>query len=55
LFTTDRGARLSWVIMQFAWRWSIEVLFRASNLAVSLTLIVRNSLAYNLLSVIASR
>jgi hypothetical protein len=31
LFTTDRGARLSWVIMQFAWRWSIEVLFRASK------------------------
>ena len=31
MFTTDRQARLEWVITQFAWRWSIEVLFRASK------------------------
>jgi hypothetical protein len=31
LFTTDRQARLSWVITLFAWRWAIEVLFRASK------------------------
>jgi hypothetical protein len=31
LFTTALGASLSWVITQFAWRWSIEVLFRASK------------------------
>jgi DDE superfamily endonuclease len=31
LFTTDLGARLTWVITQFAWRWAIEVLFRASK------------------------
>ena len=31
LFTTDLKARLSWVIAQFAWRWAIEVLFRASK------------------------
>jgi hypothetical protein len=31
LFTTDLGATASWVIVQFAWRWSIEVLFRASK------------------------
>ena len=31
LFTTDLGAGLEWVISQFAWRWSIEVLFRASK------------------------
>jgi hypothetical protein len=31
LFTTDLKASLSWVIRQFAWRWSIEVLFRASK------------------------
>ena len=31
LFTTDLKASLSWVITQFAWRWSIEVLFRASK------------------------
>src|SRR5258707_663983 len=31
LFTTDRQASLTWVITQFAWRWSIEVLFRASK------------------------
>lgn len=31
LFTTDREASPEWVITQFAWRWSIEVLFRASK------------------------
>jgi hypothetical protein len=31
LFTTDLAARPEWVIRQFAWRWSIEVLFRASK------------------------
>jgi hypothetical protein len=31
LFTTDLKARVGWVITQFAWRWSIEVLFRASK------------------------
>lgn len=31
LFTTDLQARLSWVITKFAWRWAIEVLFRASK------------------------
>jgi hypothetical protein len=31
LFTTDVQARLSWVITMFAWRWAIEVLFRASK------------------------
>jgi hypothetical protein len=31
LFTTDVNACASWVIIQFAWRWSIEVLFRASK------------------------
>lgn len=31
LFTTERQADPSWVIRQFAWRWSIEVLFRASK------------------------
>ena len=31
LFTTDLQASASWVIVQFAWRWSIEVLFRASK------------------------
>jgi hypothetical protein len=31
LFTTDLEASLSWVIEQFSWRWSIEVLFRASK------------------------
>jgi hypothetical protein len=31
LFTTDLSARDAWVITQFAWRWSIEVLFRASK------------------------
>jgi len=36
LFTTDRQASLSWVITQFAWRWSIEVLFRASKQVLDL-------------------
>ena len=31
LFTTDLQASLSWVITMFAWRWAIEVLFRASK------------------------
>jgi hypothetical protein len=31
LFTTDLKASLNWVISKFAWRWSIEVLFRASK------------------------
>ena len=31
LFTTDLRASPAWVITQFAWRWSIEVLFRASK------------------------
>ena len=31
LFTTDREASLDWVITQFAWRWAIEVLFRAGK------------------------
>ena len=31
LFTTDLQADVSWVIVQFAWRWAIEVLFRASK------------------------
>lgn len=31
LFTTDTKADKEWVITQFAWRWSIEVLFRASK------------------------
>jgi DDE superfamily endonuclease len=31
LFTTDLRASLSWVITRFAWRWAIEVLFRASK------------------------
>jgi hypothetical protein len=34
LFTTDLRASLSWVIVQFAWRWSIEVLFRSSKQAL---------------------
>jgi DDE superfamily endonuclease len=34
LFTTDVKASLTWVITQFAWRWSIEVLFRASKQAL---------------------
>jgi hypothetical protein len=31
LFTTDLNAKAEWVITQFAWRWSIEVTFRASK------------------------
>jgi hypothetical protein len=31
LFTTDLAASPAWVITQFAWRWAIEVLFRASK------------------------
>jgi hypothetical protein len=31
LFTTDLGASAGWMIEQFAWRWSIEVLFRSSK------------------------
>jgi hypothetical protein len=31
LFTTDLRAGVDWVIVQFAWRWAIEVLFRASK------------------------
>jgi|SRR5215831_2001123 len=31
LFTTDPTAEARWVVMQFAWRWAIEVLFRASK------------------------
>ena len=36
LFTTDLRARRSWVIIQFAWRWSIEVLFRASKQVIDI-------------------
>ncbi len=31
LFTTDLQASVNWVVTQFAWRWAIEVLFRASK------------------------
>jgi hypothetical protein len=31
LFTTARHAETHWVIVQFAWRWAIEVLFRSSK------------------------
>jgi hypothetical protein len=31
LFTTGLDAGLEWVIEQFSWRWSIEVLFKASK------------------------
>jgi hypothetical protein len=31
LFTTDLEASPGWVIAQFSWRWSIEVLFRSSK------------------------
>jgi hypothetical protein len=31
LFTTNREAGAAWVVTQFAWRWAIEVLFRASK------------------------
>jgi hypothetical protein len=36
LFTTDVRAGVAWVIAQFAWRWSIEVLFRASKQVLDL-------------------
>jgi hypothetical protein len=36
LFSTDRQAGAEWVITQFAWRWSIEVLFRASKQVLDL-------------------
>jgi hypothetical protein len=36
LFTTDLRARPEWVVTQFAWRWSIEVLFRASKQVLDL-------------------
>jgi hypothetical protein len=36
LFTTERSASLDWVITQFAWRWSIEVLFRSSKQVLDL-------------------
>jgi hypothetical protein len=36
LFTTERNASLNWVITQFAWRWSIEVLFRSSKQVLDL-------------------
>ncbi len=36
LFTTDLKASLSWVITMFAWRWAIEVLFRASKQVLDL-------------------
>lgn len=31
LFTTDVTAKAEWIIVQFAWRWAIEVLFRGSK------------------------
>jgi len=36
LFTTDLQARVEWVVTQFAWRWAIEVLFRASKQVLDL-------------------
>jgi len=36
LFTTDLSASDAWVITQFSWRWSIEVLFRASKQVLDL-------------------
>jgi hypothetical protein len=36
LFTTDLSARMDWVITMFAWRWAIEVLFRASKQVMDL-------------------
>jgi len=36
LFTTDLSASDAWVITQFAWRWSLEVLFRASKQVMDL-------------------
>ena len=31
LFTTDTKATMGWVVLMFAWRWAIEVLFRSSK------------------------
>jgi DDE superfamily endonuclease len=36
LFTTDLSGSNGWVITQFAWRWSMEVLFRASKQVMDL-------------------
>ena len=36
LFTTDLNACQEWVITMFAWRWAIEVLFRASKQVMDL-------------------
>jgi DDE superfamily endonuclease len=36
LFTTDLEASMGWVITQFAWRWAIEVMFRASKQVMGL-------------------
>ncbi len=36
LFTTELTASNEWVVTQFAWRWSIEVLFRASKQAMEI-------------------
>jgi len=36
LFTTDLRASAAWVVTQFAWRWAIEVLFRASKQVLDL-------------------
>jgi hypothetical protein len=36
LFTTDVKASAAWVVTQFAWRWAIEVLFRASKQVMDL-------------------
>jgi DDE superfamily endonuclease len=36
LFTTDLDAGMDWVITLFAWRWAIEVLFRASKQVLEL-------------------
>ncbi|HET8644941.1 MAG TPA: transposase, partial [Vicinamibacteria bacterium] len=36
LFTTDVSVSPGWVITQFAWRWSVEVLFRASKQVMDL-------------------
>jgi DDE superfamily endonuclease len=36
LFSTDLQASANWVVTQFAWRWAIEVLFRASKQVMDL-------------------
>jgi hypothetical protein len=36
LFSTEREASAAWVVTQFAWRWAIEVLFRASKQVLDL-------------------